>query len=116
MPNLRLPFRALACAFVALGVLAVPVIAAELLGSVKEVDVDARKIVVTEKGTDHDVTVTIDDKTTFETPKGKTLKKFDLAKLKKGARLKITHEDGVASKIVLQRKGAGKKKAEPKPE
>lgn len=114
MPNLRIPLRALTCALVALIVLAVPVLAAELIGSVKSVDADAKKIVVTEKGTDTDVTVTIDDKTTFETAKGKALKKFDLEKLKKGSRLKVIHEDGVASKIILERRGFGKKKAEPK--
>jgi len=105
------------CALVAVIVLAVPVLAAELIGSVKSVDADAKKIVVTEKGSDNEVTVTIDDGTSFETAKGKVMKKFDLAKLKKGARVKVTHEDGVASKIVLERRGAGKKKkAEPQPE
>ena len=87
-------------------------LAAELLGTVKSVDADAKKIVVTEKDTDKDVEVTITGDTEYyATKKGETKKmdNFDLAKLKKGTALEITHEKAVASKITIK-KGAPKKK------
>jgi hypothetical protein len=103
-------------------VLAIPALAAELLGRVKDVDAAAKKIVVVEKGTNKDVDVTITDQTTYELPNGKTPRKFDIEKLKK-RQVAVTHENGVASKIVLKKgapkakKGAGKakKKVEAKP-
>ena len=85
------------------------VFAAELLGTLKSVDADAKKIVVTEKGTDKDVEVTIKDDTEWVSPKGKTIAKYDLAKAKKGMELEITHEGAVASKVVIK-KGVAKKK------
>ena len=83
-------------------------LAAELMGTIKSVDIEAKKILITEKDTDKDVEVTVNDDTEWETPK-KKVKTFDLAKLKKGTMVTVTHEDAVASKVVLK-KGAGKKK------
>ena len=82
--------------------------AAELMGTIKSVDVSGKKITVTEKGTDKDVEVTVTDDTDFITPKKSS--KIDLEKLaknveknkeagKKGATYKVTHENKVASKI-----------------
>jgi hypothetical protein len=87
--------------------------AAELLATIKSVDTDAKKITVTPKEGGDDVVVTIKDDTEWYTAKGKKLENYDLAKAKKGALLEITHEDKVASKVVIKG-GAGKKKAEPK--
>jgi hypothetical protein len=89
------------------------VLAAELFGTVKSVDTDAKKITVIPKDGGDDVVVTVKDDTEFVNPNGKTAKNYDLAKLKKGRQVEITHEDKVASKIVFK-KGAGKKKEEPK--
>ena len=88
-------------------------IAAELMGMVKSVDVDAKKIIVTEKDTDKDVEVTVNGDTEYyATKKGETKKmdNFDLAKLKKGTTLEIVHEKAVASKITIK-KAAKKKEA-----
>lgn len=84
-------------------------LAAELLGTVKSVDADAKKITVTPKDGGDDVVVTIKDDTEWVNPNGKTAKDYDLAKLKKGRQVEITHENAVASKVVI-RKGTGKKK------
>ena len=97
-------------AFASLALTLGTALAAELLGTVKSVDADAKKFVVTEKDTDKEVEVTIKDDIESDNAKGKALKKFDIAKLKKGSQLKITHEGGTASKVVIE-KGAGKKKA-----
>ena len=88
-------------------------LAAELLGTVKAVDTDAKKITVTPKDGGDDVVVTIKDETEWYTGKGKKIDNYDLAKAKKGMMLEITHENAVASKVVIK-KGAGKKKEEPK--
>jgi hypothetical protein len=85
-------------------------LAAELLGTVKSVDAEAKKIIVTPKDGGDDVVVTVKDDTEWVSPNGKTAKDYDYAtKLKKGRQVEITHENAVASKIVLK-KGAGKKK------
>ena len=98
----------LVTATVALGLVVVPVLAAELLGSVKSVDADNSKFVVTgEDG--KDVTVTVDSSTVYENAKGKENKKFQLTRLNVGGSVKVTHEGGKASKVVLN-KGAVKKK------
>ncbi len=83
-------------------------LAAELLGTVKSVDTDAKKITVTPKEGGDDVVVTIKDETEWYSKKGK-IDNFDLAKVKKGTVLEITHENAVASKVMIK-KGAGKKK------
>ena len=83
-------------------------LAAELMGTVKSVDIEGKKILITEKDTDKDVEVTVTEDTEYETPK-KKMKNYDLAKIKKGTMVEVTHEDAKASKIVFK-KGAGKKK------
>jgi hypothetical protein len=97
----------LATAAVALCVLVVPVLAAELLGTVKSVDASANKFVVTADGKDH--TVTVNSSTSYESAKGKEVKKFSLERLNTGGEVAVTHEGGTASKVVLK-KGAMKKK------
>ncbi len=84
-------------------------LAAELLGTIKSIDVDAKKLVVTEKDTDKDIDVTVNEKTEWVNKKG-VVGKYDIAKAKKGQYLEITHEGGVASKIVAK-KAAPKKDA-----
>jgi len=92
---------------IALSVMVLPALAAELLGTVKSVDADASKFVVTADG--KDVEVTVNDTTTYENAKGKVNKKFSLKRLNTGGQVEVTHENGVASKVVLK-KGAAKKK------
>lgn len=110
--------RTLACAVAMLGVLIVPALADELIGRITAVDVDAKKLVVKEKGTDQDVDVTVNEDTVVHRANGKTGKpdlekmKKAVEKSKKGLPVEITHEKGVASKIV--HKGNAKKKGEPK--
>ncbi len=87
-------------------------LAAELIGTVAEVDTDARKIVVVSKKGGERVEVTITDETEWVNPKGKTIKKYDLSKLKERegkARVKVEHENKVASKITFT---PAKKKAD----
>jgi hypothetical protein len=97
---------------VAFCVVAVPLVAAELLGTVKSVDADNNKFVVTgENG--KDVTVTVSSDTVYENAKtGKVSKKFTLNRLNPGGMVTVTHEDGKASKVLLG-KGAAKKKDAP---
>jgi hypothetical protein len=97
----------LASGLVALCVLVVPVLAAELLGTIKSVDADNNKFVVTSSD-DKDVTVTVNSSTTYENAKGKEVKKA-LGRMATGGEVVVTHEGGVASKVVLK-KGAVKKK------
>jgi hypothetical protein len=98
---------ALSSGCVALAVLVVPALAAEVRGRVRAVNPDARKVVVTEQGTAQDVELRITDATVFELPGGGTPKRpLDLSRLRKGALVVVTHEGGVASKIAL-RKGEG---------
>ncbi len=106
--------RVLVCGVAVLAVLVVPVLADELIGTVKSVDVDAKKLVVLEKETDKEITVTVTDTTEYESAKGKT-SKVDLEKMKGNVEkakgkyaVTITHEGGVASKI----KATPKKKTE----
>jgi hypothetical protein len=84
------------------------VLAAELLATIKSVDADAKKITVTPKEGGDDVVVTIKESTEWYGKKGK-IEGYTLEKAKKGMELEITHEGGVASKVVIK-KGAGKKK------
>lgn len=103
---------------VALAVLAAPVIAAELLGTITKVDIGEKKLTVLPKDEEKEIEVTVTDDTEFVTPKGAS--KIDLEKLskgveraiekgRKGVNVKITHEGGKASKIETQ----AKKKAAP---
>ncbi|MFM7128444.1 MAG: hypothetical protein ACKO0V_03690 [bacterium] len=99
--------------FTALFVCALPVLADQLIGTVQEVDVAAKKIVVKPKGKGKDnVTVTVTDSTTYETAKGKAINKAPLEKLKKGTILEIEHTDAKASKIVVKGNPNAKKKAD----
>jgi len=99
--------------FTALFVCALPALADQLIGSVQEVDVAAKKIVVKPKGKDKaNVTVTVTDSTVFETAKGKAINKAPLEKLKKGTVLEIEHTDAKASKIVLKGNPNAKKKGD----
>jgi hypothetical protein len=91
----------------ALGLLVLPALAAELIGTIKSVDADASKFVVTADA--KDVEVTVNDATTWESAKGKAVKNA-LKRLNPGGQVEVTHEGGVASKVVLK-KGAIKKKA-----
>jgi hypothetical protein len=100
---------ALTTAFVSLALTVGAALAAELLGTVKSVDTDAKKITVTPKEGGDDVVVTIKDETEWYTGKGKKIDNYDLAKAKKGMLLEITHENAVASKVTIK-KGVGKKK------
>jgi hypothetical protein len=111
--------RTLACSLAALAVLVAPVLADELIGRITAVNIDAKKLTVKEKGTDKDVEVTVTDETVTEKGKGKAGKvnlekmKERVEKSKGGIPVEITHDKGVASKIVY--KGApGKKKDAPK--
>jgi hypothetical protein len=98
----------LAATALALCLLVVPVLAAELLGTVKSVDAGNNKFVVTSDG-GKDVTVTINASTVYANARGKESKKFELSRLNLGGSVKVIHEDGTASKVILN-KGAVKKK------
>jgi hypothetical protein len=121
--------RALACALAAAAVLVAPALADELIGRITAVNIDAKKLTVREKGTDKDVDVTVTDETAIEKANGKA-GKLDLEKLKQrvekaknGISVEITHDKGVASKLVYksgnpkkdQQKKDQEKKDEPKP-
>src|ERR1700744_3762259 len=93
---------ALTTAVVSLALTVGAALAAELLGTVKSVDTDAKKITVTPKEGD-DVVVTIKDDTEWYTGKGKKIDNYDLAKAKKGMLLEVTHENGVASKVTIKK-------------
>jgi len=91
-------------------------IADELLGVITKVDVEAKKLTVTEKGSDKETQVTVNDDTEYVTKKGSS--KVDMEKLSKGLErakekgakgipVKVTHEKGVASKIERVGKKAG---------
>ena len=112
MTNRRTFLRSLACAAVALGVVIGPVLADELIGRITAVNVEEKTLKVTEKDSDKEIDVKVTDDTVFVTPKGDE-RKVDLEKLqkgveksKKGMRVEITHDKGVASKI----KAVGKAK------
>src|SRR3954452_13657638 len=85
----------LASLAVALGVIVVPVLAAELLGTIKSVDADNNKFVVTSSD-GKDVTVTVNSSTSYENAKGKEVKKFTLTRLNPGGNVTVTHEGGTA--------------------
>jgi hypothetical protein len=109
--------------FVALAVLAAPVIADELLGVLTKVDVEGKALTVVEKDTDKEIKVTVNDQTEVTTKQGpakvdresleKISKRLERAKEKgaKGLPVNVTHEKGVASKIKFARKKAVEKAA-----
>ena len=104
--------RALSAVAVAGVLLIAPVIADELKGVIKSVNADANTLVVT-PADGEDVTVTVNEKTVIENVKGKTFELSKLAKIQEKAKgklkVEVTHEKGVASKILL--KGGMRKKA-----
>ena len=90
-----------------------PLLADELFGVITKADADAKKITVVEKDTDKEIEVKITDDTEYVAGKGtgkvdfeKLEKGIERAKEKgrKGIAVKITHEKGVASKIVVEKK------------
>jgi hypothetical protein len=104
----RSSLRILACGIAALAVLVVPVLADELIGRITAVNIDAKKLTVKEKGTDKDVDVTVTDETIVEKASGKS-GKINLEKMQKnvekakgGIPVEITHDKGVASKILYK--------------
>jgi hypothetical protein len=116
MKNRRKFLLTLTAGLVAAVVVITPVIAEELFGFISSVDVAGKKLTVVTKDGD-EVVVTTTDST--EIVKGKSGEKVDLETIaanvakakdagKKGAFAKITHENKVASKVVVG--GAGKKK------
>lgn len=119
MQSRRKILVAFTACFVAMGFVVASVLADELLGVLKNVDVEGKKITVVEKGTDKEIEVTITDDTEQV---GRTKStKLDLKKLEtkhkraqdaeKKINVKVTHEKNVASKIEFPRgKGAAKKK------
>ncbi|MEW4566272.1 hypothetical protein AB1L88_00250 [Tautonia sp. JC769] len=93
-----------ATAGVASLVAVVPALAAELFGTVKTVNPGEKTLIVVEKETGDEVTVTVTDETVFINAKGKQAKKFNLKAFKKRegkAKVAIEHEDGVASKVTV---------------
>jgi hypothetical protein len=113
MKNRRTFLLSLTAGLVALVVLAAPVIADELLGFISKVDVEGKKVTVTNDDGDKDIVVTED--TEIVTPKGarkvdlekdleKLSKGIEKAKEKngKGIRVKVTHDGGKASRIEYQ--------------
>ncbi len=125
MKNRRAFLLTLTSGLVALAVLAAPVIAEELFGVITKVDIEGKKLMVTPKGEDKDIEVTINDDTEIVTKKGSM--KVDLEKLakkvadiqekgKKGIPAKIEHEKGVASKIYPAAKKKDAAKDAPKAE
>jgi LytS/YehU family sensor histidine kinase len=115
MKSRRAVLRMLTCAAVALAVVAVPVIADELIGMITKINVDDKKLTVLDEKTAKDVEITVTDDTELVTPKGAN--KIDLEKLskflekakekgRKGLSVKVTHKDRVASKIEVTKKKA----------
>jgi len=109
MMNRRGFVLALTSGMVALVLVVGSVLADELLGVITKVDVDAKTLTVVEKESGKEIKVKVTDKTEEVTRKGGT-RKVDLDRLEKrlqkvldngekGISTKITHEDGVASKI-----------------
>jgi len=70
----------------------------ELKGHIKSISADMRSLVLTELGTNVDLTVAVTPETTIITNAGKTLGMHDL---KKGDGIGIAHQSSVASMIVV---------------
>jgi hypothetical protein len=118
MQNRRKFLLTLSAAVVGMGFVVASVLADELFGVITKADADAKKVTVVEKDTDKEIEVKITDDTEYVAGKGSG--KVDFEKLEKGIEkakekgrkgiaVKITHEKGVASKIVVEKR---KKKAE----
>jgi hypothetical protein len=72
-----------------------------LLGLVSTIDPDGKKLVVTEKGTNHDVTVWLNDRATIETAGGRPL---ELKNLKTGDGVAITYAGPTAMRVAVNEK------------
>jgi len=96
-------------ALLAVFALVLPVLADELIGTIKSVNADSNKFVVTSSADNKDVEVKVNDSTVYENAKGKAVKKFALDRLNTGGQVEVTHDNGTASKVILK-KGATKKK------
>ncbi|WP_435006138.1 hypothetical protein P12x_003790 [Tundrisphaera lichenicola] len=77
----------------------------ELTGHIKSIGTNLKTFVVTEIGTENDVTVAVSPETSIVTPAGK---KIELKELKKGDGVGISHVNSVASKVVVNVKPATK--------
>ncbi len=71
---------------------------AELTGHVKSVGANLKTFVVTETGTNTDITVAVTSDTSIATTAGK---KIEMKELKKGDGVGISHVNSVASKVVV---------------
>ena len=100
---------------VALGLVVGSAFADELLGMIIKIDASSKQLTVVPNDSDKEIKVKVTDKTEVISAKG--TRKIDLEKLhtklekaqdagKKGLEAKITHEDGVASKIEFAKKKA----------
>jgi hypothetical protein len=118
MQNRRKFLLVLTAGVAAMGFVVASVLADELFGTLTKVDVDGKKITVTEKDSDKEHVFTVTDDT--EVVKGKNAGKIDLEKLEKslkkaqdagkaGITVTVTHEKKRASKLVFKGKGKGKK-------
>ncbi len=121
MQSRRSLFRAIAAGVAALAVVAGSVIADELVGKLKSVDVEGKKIVVVEKDTDKEIEVQVSSDTDVVSKKGTS--KLDLEKLAKGVEkakskggydVVVTHEKNVASKIEIKKAAPKKDDSAPK--
>ena len=106
MKTRRTSLMALACAAVALGLVVLPALADELIGRITAVNVDAKKISVTQKDSDVAIQLKVTDQTILVTPKGD--RPVDLAKLrdrveasKKGFPARVTYKGDTASELRL---------------
>jgi hypothetical protein len=89
----------LAGTLVALGATAGPARAADVLkGHVKTVGANLKSFVVTETGTNTDLTVTVNDQTVIETTQKKRL---EMKELKPGDGVAVSHTGGLASRVVV---------------
>jgi hypothetical protein len=99
---------ALTTGAVALGLVVGTVIADELLGMITQVDAQGQMLVVVPKDSEKEIKVKVTEKTELVTRKGTS--KLELKKVErylekmldrgaKGIEAKITHDNGVASKV-----------------
>ncbi len=76
---------------------------AALVGVVSTLDIDGKKLVVTEQGTDRDIDVVINPQTTIETTGGKV---YVLKDLKMGDGVSVTYDGGDVTKVLVSVKPA----------
>jgi hypothetical protein len=116
MKNRRTFLMALTCVAVALAIVVVPALAAELAGRIVAVDVTNNLITVLRKGAPERSVFKVDKNTVIEFGKGEE-RPLDLEKLKKrvedsekGVPAVVTYEDRTASKIRLGLRKDGDRK------